>query len=358
VRGLTVIVVDNTPTIRQLAALVGLSRTTVSLALRNHPCVTRGTRELIQRVADEQGYTIDPLVSTLMNRLRTPRRARTMEKLALLTTWDSRDGWRSGYNAQRCFEGMSERARKLGYEMEEFWAKEPGMNAARLSKILHTRGIRGVIIAPLPRSKGHFSLNWQYFASATISQSIVRPALHRCTHSHYQGMQLALRKLRQLGYKRIGFSNLLGHDERVNHGWLASYLVYQYTLPAKQRVQPFLVEKWNRREFEKWLIKNKPDIILSNMLTPMEFALELGIDLPGEIGYASLDRQDISPFTAGVDQQPRMCGAAAVDLIVLQLQNNEFGLPAYPKLLALEGIWREGKTVRKQGADRPLSTRN
>ena len=47
------------PTVRQLAELAGVSRTTISLALRNHPSISLKTRERIQQLADEHGYTSD-----------------------------------------------------------------------------------------------------------------------------------------------------------------------------------------------------------------------------------------------------------------------------------------------------------
>ena len=48
---------------------------------------------------------------------------------------------------------------------------------------------------------------------------------------------------------------------------------------------------------------------------------------------------------AGIDQQAKEVGAATVDLVVTQLQNNEFGLPKHPKTMNIDGIWREGNTL-------------
>ena len=146
-----------TPTVRQLAELAGVSRTTVSLALRNHPSISLPTRERIRVLADTHGYVLDPLYARLMGQLRVRRADRPTEKLAFLTSWPERDEWyQKAYNDRNYYKGACERAAKLGYEIEVFWAKEPGMTARRLSKILHTRSIRGVIILPLSRPYGHF----------------------------------------------------------------------------------------------------------------------------------------------------------------------------------------------------------
>src|SRR5687768_9296979 len=104
----------NLPTMRELAALAGCSQTAVSLALRNHPRIPLSTRNRILAIAKKTGYTRDPLVSTLMTQLRSSRKARTVEKLAMLTWWD-----KPGPQNPRglaLHEGMNERARHLGYE--------------------------------------------------------------------------------------------------------------------------------------------------------------------------------------------------------------------------------------------------
>ena len=72
------------PTMRQLAALAKVSRTTISLALRNHPSIPASTRDRIQQLARQHGYRSDPLITTLMNQLRLSRKKRSVEKLAYI----------------------------------------------------------------------------------------------------------------------------------------------------------------------------------------------------------------------------------------------------------------------------------
>lgn len=53
-------------TMQDVATAAGVDRTTVSLALRNHPRISLATRKRVQQVADELGYRTHPLVSALM----------------------------------------------------------------------------------------------------------------------------------------------------------------------------------------------------------------------------------------------------------------------------------------------------
>ena len=334
-------------TIRELAKLAGVSRSTASLAMQNHPRLTQKTRDHVRKIAAEHGYTPDPLTSTLMSHLRISRKNRGTETLAYLTAWNSSEGWRVSYNHQAMFEGARARAEAMGYRLEHFWAREPGMSGARLSKILYTRAIRGVIIAPLLRPRGHLSLDWSHLATAAIAFTTVKPDLHRATHSHYNGMMMALRRLKHLGYQRIGLANLSDQMERVNNGWLAGYLVYDQSIPSKRQVPPLLLKSWDKKHFAAWMEIYRPDAIVSNHLDPLNFVKELGYSVPDEIGFARLDLAMVEVKVAGIDQEPHLVAAAAVDLVIEQLHQNEFGLPARPKVVHLDGIWKDGETVRR-----------
>lgn len=333
---------------RQLAALAGFSRTTVSQALRNHPGISEATRKTIVELAEKHGYRPDPLVSTLMNQLRVGRPRRQAEKLAYLTWWETADGWRRSRNDLLWFEGACERGRALGYEVEHFWAKQPGLTAARLSKILYTRGIRGLIIAPPIRLHGHLSLHWQYFTAATISFSAVKPGLNRTSHFHYSGMLLALRQLKSLGYRRIGFTVLEDHVERVNHGWLNAYMIFQDQHAPEFRVPPLLHKTWDRDAIGSWMKAHQIEAVISNMPEPLYFLRELGYRVPEDVGFASLDRLHLDDPWAGIDQSPKMVAASAVDLVTSQLQRNEFGLPSHPQTVMLDGLWHDGPTVQRR----------
>lgn len=340
---------DKLPTIRDLAAKCGFSRTTVSLALRNSPLISDETKEKVLKAAEKLGYKQDAFISMLMHQLRTRRRTSHAEKIAYLTQWDTREGWREHPGHRDYNLGARARAEELGYEIEEVWAREPGLSAKRLSKILYTRAIRGVVISPLVRPVGHVSLDWNLFAGAAISFTAIKPNLHRASHSHYQGMSLALRQLKYRKYRRVGLATLNDQIIWVNQQWLASYIIHQNSLAASNRIPPFLDREWNKLKFQLWLEQYRPDVVVSNMPEPLHYLRELGYDVPGEIGYASIDRLQMDDPWAGIDQCSTRIGAAAVDLVVAQLRNNESGIPSYAKTVLADGVWRDGPTLRSPG---------
>lgn len=335
------------PTIRSLAALAGVSRTTVSLALQNHPRLPERTRRRIQRLAADQGYRHDPVVAALMNKLRTARATRSAERLAFVSTWPAFPGWQQRYVNECSFlQGVKQRAFELGYDVDHVCCTDAGMSPKRLSRILYTRGIRALVIAPAFEVGTRLDLEWQHFAAATIGYTIAQPVLNRTSHAHYNGMFLALRELEKHGYRRIGYVTRSEQDERVNHNWLGSLLAYNEARPAERRVAPLLAPDLSIQTFRAWLKRERPEVVLSNLVDPLTLLRELRYRVPEDIGYASIDLSPTAFGIAGIDQLPEQVGAMAADLAIKQAQHNEFGLPAHPVDMRIDGVWRDGGTIR------------
>ena len=64
---------DRRPNMQQIADAAGVSKSAVSLALRNDPRIPESTRKRIQTVADKMGYRRNPVVDSLMTQLRSGR---------------------------------------------------------------------------------------------------------------------------------------------------------------------------------------------------------------------------------------------------------------------------------------------
>jgi LacI family transcriptional regulator len=57
-------------TLQDVADRAGVHRSTVALALRDHPRIPADTRELIRALAEKLGYRKNPLVAALMRSRR------------------------------------------------------------------------------------------------------------------------------------------------------------------------------------------------------------------------------------------------------------------------------------------------
>lgn len=325
------------PTLSQIAAKVGVSKMTVSRALRGERHVGAEMRERVRAAAAEMGWRPDPEISKLMTHMRRGRRAAAPPALAYV--WSDNSGRVPSPWGRRLFEGARERARRHGYELEEFHLGARGMTGRRLSDVLEARGIPGLVLSPLvSRSRGHVSLRWESFSSVVIGLGYARPELHRVHHHHFQGMMTVLRMLRKQGLRRVGFYSESTVNERMFGAWAASFLTH-HPLPAGQAARLLrLVRKPGREDFLHWLGEARPEVVVDSGLRCAEWLAEL----PAETrpGHVTLSWGAHRPEVPGLDQQAEVLGAAAVDLLVEQILCNERGVPEHPKMVMTAGVWR------------------
>ena len=150
-------------TMADIAHKAGVTTATVSMALRNHPRVSKKTQQKIQQLAAAMGYTPDPLVQALMaqrgnrsssNRLTANQHA-AIKNLAIVSLWpeDSANPWPNDPLYQPYHHGMQERAHELGYETRIFPCDTETHNIRKLTRTLDARGIKELFLRkPMPQS--------------------------------------------------------------------------------------------------------------------------------------------------------------------------------------------------------------
>ena len=111
-------------TVRDIAKEVGVSHTTVSLALRNNPRISDKLREKIQNKAKEMGYSPDPMLSALSNYRLNNQEHPVQAALAWINPWNPPEKLRSFKVFDLYWKGASQTAGNLGYRLEEFILKD------------------------------------------------------------------------------------------------------------------------------------------------------------------------------------------------------------------------------------------
>lgn len=331
---------------QQIADAAGVSRMAVSLALRNSPKISAATAGRIRRLADELGYRPNPMVSALMTQLRQARDVKKPSVLAYVTAFPTEGGWRRPGPDVAFYEGARRRAAELGYILEEWWLRRPGMTERRFCDILTTRNIRGMILAPLPVGSNELEFEWADFASATISYSLEAPELNRASSDYFSAIDIALREMTALGYRRIGLAIPDETDARVRHHWTAAMLAYQQQISSSERVPMLFRTVPGSRAFTNWFQEHQPHAVLSHGSECLRAFAELGLRVPEDVGLVNLALTAEDHEAAGVNQHSDLVGAAAVDLVDAQLRRNERGVPLHSKTVLIAGEWVPGPTVR------------
>jgi len=346
------------PTLRDIAKQAGVHHTTASRALRGHSGIPAVTRDRLRALAAEMGYRANPLVSAWMSHRRAAKRPAASVKIAFLIRLRDRTQWEDAPSFTRYCRGAEARAWDLGFEFEELWLGAPGMTQVRMNRTLVTRRVDGVIVGSSTMPRSSLRLDWAKFAAVAQGFSLTRPALSCTANNYAHTIEIALRELRHLGYRRIGYFITPVVDARWSPLGPGAFLVYQQQIPARDRVPPFRGDASDKAQFHRWVGAVRPDAILTIHVATEPWLAELGLRVPADIGVAYADwNAGDTGHAAGVDHQLEAAGAAAVDLLAAQLHTNERGIPAVPRSVLVPGRWIAGESVRKIGPPALLRSR-
>lgn len=335
------------PTLQTIADRAGVSRNTVSCALRADPRISEKTRERIRRIADELGYRPNPMVSALMQSLRQAHPVAHTANLAFIHSCLTPEEWRRRPYYRQLFEGAESRAHEMGYNLTPIWAREPGITPERFSKILRSRNVLGLVIGPLGAA-GMLPIEWNHFPMAAMGTSLPEPRLHRAATYFNHAIPYAWTQLRQLGYRNIGVLFSEEANRRVDYALEAGCAVLVHSmgvhdLPVMRRCDQ------TAASLGAWVRKHNLDaLILGCDMRAVAMIRELGWRIPEDIGLASLTRWPDDVPGATFRRNFHVIGSTATDLVVDQLLRNERGIPRVPKTVMIECSWDPGSLSTKQ----------
>jgi LacI family transcriptional regulator len=332
---------------KDIAQEVGVTRAAVSLALKNHPSISAARREQIHAAAKRLGYQPNAMATALAHHRHQSSVHPVQAALAFINAYPDPTKLHTQPSFEDCWRGATLAAEKFGYRLEEFTVNEK-QPLKRLERIFLTRNIRGIMIAPLP--PGESGVNWESFAWHKFSsvRSGFReqsPPFHYVTSAQATNTMLAFDKMRERGYKRIGFTGYWDKARMFGPGFLWSQ--YEPTLPSQ--VPPFLFSKKipeanQQLQFEQWLEREKPDAILTDSLAVPAMLEKAGCRVPQDIGLAATNVRDMK-VDAGIDQNPEEIGRVTTLALVSLIHDNDHGIPEYIREILVRGKWVDGKSL-------------
>ena len=322
---------------------------TVSRALRGVSGVSPAECARIKAIATRLGYRPNPYVTAFTAQVRTYRRSPNPATIALIDCWPAaRPAWANFDNTIDYIGGIRDRADTLGYCVERIRLIDLDGSLNRLQRLLTTRRIYGLLVLPVPEGTDLSDLNCSRLASATIDFSLQQPELiRRVSPNYYHNMWLALSTLAARGYRRIGCAVTPLTSQRQDDLGIAAF--FAFSARHKQIcVAPCLPEVSTRQlDLTAWLRREKPDALVTTDFMLPDDLVTAGYRVPEDIAAIALSRPpDHTRHAAYIDENYREVGAQAVDMIVDAIHRNEFGLPSARIVHLVDGVWREGYTIR------------
>lgn len=328
---------------RELAELAGVSVMTVSRALRNNPQIREETRRRIKKLAEENGYRVNPLVSAQMASIRARRLIKYEATIGLLIYTPSDGLW---VGARKVIDGVLEASEAMGFSCDLFDLADSDFDASRLNRMIQARGIQGLIEAPMLVGLNHYEIDFSKLIVVSSNPGSLPQIFHRVCPDHYGNMDMLLRRLHERGFRRPGLMVPHDLDSRFNHLWTSRFLAFQQTekLGKVPLHMPAHTHSYRVDRFLKWFERYRPDVLIvsSQELFRDGFFEKAGLAIPKDIEVVKININDSEKGFSGINMMSDAVGAGCVKLLSQLLYNNEFGIPENPMSILVPGRWVPG----------------
>lgn len=332
-----------------IAEKAGVSSATVSLALSNHPRISATTKAHVWEICKQMGYQPDPVAKALAYKASEIKKSSYLGTLALLEGElrfkHTQTPWGQQWNQQ-----MTGTCLNMGYRLDHFVVGSTEKEQRALSRVLQTRGIKGILVYGANAEIHQWMLEWEQFAVVAYAASLHEHFVHNVMSSSYQDVYDSMIQLYGRGYQRAGFF-IVGVDGSLDY-WLAGYITALQSLGQKQ-ILPHLNtaehtdQKKGREKFIAWFRRYKPDVIITNTDVRLLEALAAeGVRVPEDVGIFCVDVLSCMLHLSGLFQLREVCYQVMVDLLHGMLMRHEFGPPARPYCVQIPPLWNEGGTLR------------
>lgn len=343
------------PTLREIARESGFALSTVSCALQGRPGVSAANAAQIQEVAQRMGWKRNPLVSAWLTHVRTGKAPTNHGVLAYVINYEGGANLLfddpNRYIHRAYWKGAELRARQRGYRLETFDYRALG--GKRLTQILRTRNIHGVVFCPFEKDAPPLEMDWEFFSCAFVGESRPVPPFHCAVNHHFHSITLCIEHLYRLGYRRMGLAIPQGSNHHASGMFLGGYFYSMHLHLGHQPIAPFVtgVDQFTFENFSKWYESEKPDVVVALHAVVRSWLTKLNQRIPQDVSYANLDLPPVddsavSVKDAGIYQHPEHIGAAAIDLVTAGIDRNERGIPAVPKSSLIESSWVNGASLK------------
>jgi DNA-binding LacI/PurR family transcriptional regulator len=344
-------------TLLDVAKVLGVSHTTVALALKNHHRISKTRCLEVQRMAKKMGYQPDPFLSGLAAYRKMHGAAKFQGLIAWVDHWDAPKKMRQFREFEGYWLGAAAAAKRVGYQLQEIrWPQD--YSADSFERILRARGVHGLLLPPHHAVLDWEGFDWSKFSTIRFGLSVQSPDANLVSADHMRAIVMAIEKIHSYGYRRIGLIAGKQYDRKLGGSFTGGYCHQQIALKLQPALLPLLTDYGSRdaaglkkqsNALLQWLKKHQPDAVLTTDAEIPGLIKELGYRIPKDIAVAGTTIYDI-PVDTGIDQHPEAIGRIAMEMLVKQINMGERGEPEDPCRILVESRWQDGKSLPRRHA--------
>lgn len=308
--------------LRRIGVLSGVSRSTVSLALKDSPRVAAEIRARVQQIARAVGYQPNPYISNAMSIIASQRRRSARRSLAVVVNVRGiplpLDQIRSAIRSV-CEENEA--------TLTEFELKS-SESIASVARIIDVRGVTGCLLVGFDRPVSPLC-TLAVKPSIAIGNPLAVPWATTLLHDRSEAVHTAIAGLRTHGYRQpavlafaAGGEDLAGND--------TLYDLNNLGYPRGEN--PRLVEA-----VQTWADRTPADVVLGFGQAPAQILVSAGCTLP----YVDLEFTVEHPCLAAVVPDGVAIGRSAAELLINATYESQALIPHSRRTILIPGVWQE-----------------
>jgi hypothetical protein len=329
----------------ELAKILGVSVSTASRALRNHPSISALVREKANTLAKEQGFT----PSLALSRAGSKRWRSAHEggiTIALLMWKYANETDLPGGSRIRRF------AASLGYRVEMINMGDFS-SPAEAGRVLKNRGIEAVLAMRVYDEVTIREFPWEDFCAVGIMPGYYRPPIPVVIPDMELCVARALREAYAKGYRRPGlalYSELVPPIDDFEKKRTLEHLLHQPAYADCGRI-PFFeaVDGSVMPTFGTWLKKHRPDVVIGQTAGYYWDMLKHDYRVPKDTGFISLNipiqqlnaENEVTGLIIDTDNLTQ----TTIQILDAKLRHFDHAQLKMAATIRLEMPWNEGTTL-------------
>lgn len=323
---------------KDIAAALGIERSTVSKALKGDPAIAASTRQRVRDAAQRLGFEPDPMLSALAHyRKREPARYRST--IAWIYNYTKSTDMSLYAGHADYFRGAAARCKELGYELQPFWIDGKRTTVKRLPAILKARGIRAAIFAPQASVGVTLAFPVENFCVLTIGYSLAEPKMDVITNDHFTTMTEILERMRAEGHERIGCYLWENDNERMGRRAWSAFLAFSNEYSCC--VQTY--REFNANKFRDWILTHQLDAAVGRGIEQASIAGNLKRRNGSTVRFAGYAIEADERALSGMSHNNYHIGERAAEWISSKLERGQFGSPSVHQRLLIAGHWVDNR---------------